>query len=164
MDQAIRPQPSQDRSEPRSRSAMRSNHPGVQGRGTVAQSKNFAGRQNCVRVGSTGNSMAHAPEASRHAGDSRPQGPSAPASPRSLARAANLPPAPTAETWLAVLSYASPSSNIICASRRAKIRTQYVVAQFENIYHSEARPCRARNLLFRWWREADSSPIKLASE
>jgi hypothetical protein len=42
-----------------------------------------------------------------------------------------------------------------------------VVAQFEKSpkgCHSEARDCRARNLLFRCWRQADSSPIKLASE
>jgi hypothetical protein len=42
-----------------------------------------------------------------------------------------------------------------------------VVVQFEKFpkdCHSEARDCRARNLLFRCRRQANSSPIKLASE
>jgi hypothetical protein len=43
----------------------------------------------------------------------------------------------------------------------------WVVVQFERSSkdcHSEARDRRAGNLLFRCWRQADSSPIKLASE
>jgi hypothetical protein len=42
-----------------------------------------------------------------------------------------------------------------------------VVVQFEKFpkdSHSGARHCGARNLLFRRWQQADSSPIKLASE
>jgi hypothetical protein len=45
--------------------------------------------------------------------------------------------------------------------------SQLVVVQFEKSQkdcHSEARDGRARNLLFRCWRQADSSPMKLASE
>jgi hypothetical protein len=41
-----------------------------------------------------------------------------------------------------------------------------VVLLFENpkVCYSEARPCRARKLLFRCWQQADSPPIELASE
>jgi hypothetical protein len=43
-----------------------------------------------------------------------------------------------------------------------------VVVQFENSpvkdCHSEARWCRARNLLFFCWQQAGSPPINLASE
>src|SRR4029079_12960082 len=104
----------------RSRSAMNSIRRGPQQPETVARSKNFAGRQNYVRAGSTGSSMGWAPEASCQADDIRPQEPYAPASARSLARTKKLQPAPTTETRPAVLSYALPSSTIICASRRAK--------------------------------------------
>jgi hypothetical protein len=69
----------------RSRSAMNSIRRGPQQPETIARSKNFAGRQNCVRAGSTGSSMAWAPEASRQADDIRPQEPYAPASSRNTA-------------------------------------------------------------------------------
>jgi hypothetical protein len=120
-DRGLRPQRCQDRSQPRSRWAMSLKPPRQQPE-TVAKSKKLAARRSCVRVGSTGSSMGRVPEASRHAGDSRPQEPSANASRWSLAGAKKLQSSPTTETRSAVLSYASPSSPIICASRRAKIR------------------------------------------
>jgi hypothetical protein len=108
-DQAIRPQPCRDRFERRSRSATGSTRPRQQPE-TAAKAKNFAGRQNCVRSGNSDSSMAHAPEALRHAGDIRPLGLSVHASAHSLARAAKLQPSPAAEIRPAVLSSASSSS------------------------------------------------------
>jgi hypothetical protein len=87
----------------------------------AAKSKDFAQRQNCVRVGSTGSLTAHAPEALRHAHDSRQQGLSLHASAYSLAGAAKLQPSPTIEIRSAVLSCALPCSTIIGPGRRAKV-------------------------------------------